>query len=501
MDCREARRLLDAGITPGSSTSERAALGFHLAGCEACRSYRAGPDDQLLLNELLAALPAASRSVIPVRRRAASPWTRRAVAVVLGLIVLLSLYFVGRAAYAVATIAGNVRSMRVPTPPLVTMAPLPVGAQQATPLSEGAPTLAPVVAAPVVALPASTPQPVAAQATPLPAAGGEPAAIGAEPPEVQALPTSITWPTALAPPLMTPTLTPVPLGGEASLVQATAQPVGAVQPGLPPPAPGSALTVLLLGVDRRPGEAGPARMDAIIIARVDPERRRIALLSLPRDLIVNIPGYGYSRINAASVYGEIYPELGGGVASARNTVSQLLGVPIDYVVHIDFEGFIGAVDAIGGVTLDVPTELYDAQYPTMDYGYTVAHFLAGPQHMNGSTALMYARVRHADSDFARTQRQQQVIQAAVAQVRGQNILAQLNSMAAITSALRGHLAFDIPEDRLVSLVWAFRDITPEQVERYALDASQISIGAPNDPFAVFAVPGAIESLTRQLMGQ
>jgi LCP family protein required for cell wall assembly len=242
-------------------------------------------------------------------------------------------------------------------------------------------------------------------------------------------------------------------------------------------------------------------MDAIIIARLEPERRRVALLSLPRDLIVDIPGYGPSRINAASVYGELNPQLGGGVALARSTVSHLLGVPIDYVVHIDFQGFIAAIDAIGGVTIDVPRELYDPAYPTMDYGYQVAHFLPGPQQMDGPRALMYARVRHMDSDFERMRRQQQVILAAVAQLRGQNVLQQLNSVASVSGALKGYLAFDIPEDRLVSLVWAFRDITPEQVERYALDQSQIVSGVPGDQYAEVAVPGAIDSLVRQLLGQ
>ncbi|HWQ13466.1 MAG TPA: LCP family protein, partial [Roseiflexaceae bacterium] len=264
---------------------------------------------------------------------------------------------------------------------------------------------------------------------------------------------------------------------------------------------GAGVTVLLLGIDRRPGEGGPARMDAIIVARVEPERRRVALLSLPRDLIVDIPGYGPARINAASVYGELYPQLGGGAAAARNTVSQLLGIPIDYVVHVDFEGFIRAIDAIGGVTIDVPSELYDSAYPTMDYGYTTVHFLPGPQHMDGETALKYARIRHMDSDFARMRRQQQVILAAVERLRGQNLVEQLNSVASISGALRGYLTFDIPEERLVGLVWALRDTTPEQVERYALDETQVWIGAPGDPYAEFAAPGAIESLVRQLMGQ
>jgi len=405
--------------------------------------------------------------------------------------LVLGLYYLGSAALAVATIAQNVRSMQAPTPPLATLAPLAAPAA-ATGLPVGTPVAGVPEPAPVLATVASQPA-LAAVATLAP--GSEPAG------GVTATPVPAGWPTSPVRPAATPTITPLPLGGETTLVQPTQQP-GILAPLAigAPAASGGPVNVLLLGIDRRPGEGGPARMDAIIIARLDPQQRRVALLSLPRDLMVSIPGFGQARINAASVYGELYPQLGGGAVSARNTVSQLLGIPIDYVVHIDFQGFIKAVDAVGGVTIDVPTELYDSQYPTMDYGYTTVHFLPGPQHMDGETALKYARVRHMDSDFERIKRQQQVILGAVAQLRGQNALEQLNSVASISNALRGYLTFDIPEERLASLIWSFRDITPEQVERYSLGGSQVWIGVPGDPYAVFAAPGALEGLVAQLLG-
>src|SRR5262245_24443271 len=106
----------------------------------------------------------------------------------------------------------------------------------------------------------------------------------------------------------------------------------------------------------------------------------------------------------------------------RRTVSELLGTPIDYVVRVNFDGFIGAIDAIGGITVYMPEELYDAEYPTMDYGYRVAHFLPGPQHMDGATALVYSRIRHA----------------VLARLREQNTLQQLQSVASITTVLRDY---------------------------------------------------------------
>jgi LCP family protein required for cell wall assembly len=269
---------------------------------------------------------------------------------------------------------------------------------------------------------------------------------------------------------------------------------------LPAPGAGQPVTVLLLGVDRRPDEPGPSRSDAIIVLRIDPARQRVAMLSLPRDLIVDIPGYGYARINAASVYGELYPELGGGVELERQTVSNLLGIPIDYVVLVDFNGFIGAIDALGGIDVDVEKELYDPEYPTMDYGYMEAYFPPGPTHMDGATALIYSRVRHMDTIWDRARRQQQVLIAVVQRVRQRNPIESIQSVAALTTALRDYVQTDMPIDRIVDLAWALRAIAPESVERYNLDGSMISENAgSDDPYAEYALPGVIESLTQQLM--
>jgi len=259
--------------------------------------------------------------------------------------------------------------------------------------------------------------------------------------------------------------------------------------------------VLLLGSDERPGETDPARTDAIIIARIDPHSGRVALASLPRDLWVDIPGYGQARINAANVWGIIYNAPEGGLGLVQKTVSNLLGIPIDYTIHINFQGFIGAIDALGGVSVDVPKELYDDQFPTMDYGYTVAHFLPGSQQMDGATALMYSRIRHPDSDFERMRRQQAVVVAAMARIREQNPLQSLKSLEDLTAALRAYVQTDLPEDRMIGLAWALRDFTPDRVERYLLDEESISFGIGDDRWAEVADPSAIETLAHKLIGQ
>jgi polyisoprenyl-teichoic acid--peptidoglycan teichoic acid transferase len=228
---------------------------------------------------------------------------------------------------------------------------------------------------------------------------------------------------------------------------------------------------------------------------------RVCQLSLPRDLIVAIPGYGQARINAATVYGEMYPELGGGAELARQTVSNLLGVPIDHVVRTDFSAFMQAVDAIGGIDLYVEQELYDPIYPTMDYGYMEVYFPVGPMHMDGATALIYSRVRHMDSNYARNRRQQQVLLAILQRVREQNVLSQVQMLADLSSALRDNVQTDLSLDQMIGLAWAFRGVAPDQVERYALDETMVYEGGiPGDPYATLPASGAINTVVGQLMG-
>ncbi len=282
---------------------------------------------------------------------------------------------------------------------------------------------------------------------------------------------------------------------------ATPRPTTTIRPGDELPAVDTAITVLLMGSDQRPGETFPSRMDAIMVVRIDPQRQRIALLSLPRDLVVEIPGYGWARINTATVYGA-YAADQDNIPLMRATVSNLLGIPIDYVVRMDFMGFIGAVDAIGGITIEVEQELYDAAYPTMDYGYTTVHFLPGRQHMDGETALQYSRVRHMDSDFDRMQRQQAVVLGVLERLRTQNALTQLQRIASVTTALRDYVQTDLPEERMINLAWAFRHMTLDSIERYTLDANMVSMYViPDDPYAQFALPGTIEVLVQQLLGR
>jgi len=180
-----------------------------------------------------------------------------------------------------------------------------------------------------------------------------------------------------------------------------------------------AITFLLLGSDLRPGSS--YRTDTLVIAIVRPHDGQVSLISIPRDLWVNIPEVGMNRINTAYQYGEIYRYPGGGPGLLKDTILFNLGLQIDHTAMVDFDGFRRIVDALGGI--DVPIacaytdwRLIDPSYdPFNEDNWTL--FTAGPGliHMDGDYALWYARSRQKSNDFDRGRRQQEVLRAIYAQ--------------------------------------------------------------------------------------
>ncbi len=193
--------------------------------------------------------------------------------------------------------------------------------------------------------------------------------------------------------------------------------------------------ILIVGVDiRRDRPEEGARSDTLLLMRLDGMGGWANLLSIPRDTQIELPDLGPRKMNAAYAYGYLHAgELYGadvtsdqaGMAYAADTVARFLkldqrGMRVDYIVQIDFDGFAALIDALGGVTIDVPRPIIDEAYPTADYGVMRVEFAPGPQRMDGARALIYARTRHADSDFGRNERQQQVIQAIISEIRQRN---------------------------------------------------------------------------------
>lgn len=180
-------------------------------------------------------------------------------------------------------------------------------------------------------------------------------------------------------------------------------------------APPPRTNVLVLGVDARPEEGMVTRTDTIILATVDPAQPYVGMLSIPRDLYVEIPGYGLQRINAAHVFAEADGP-GTGPRKVAETVEHNFGVPVHRTLRLNFEGFVAIIDAAGGVTVNVEKPFVDYDYPTPDYGVMTVQFEAGREHMDGERALQYARSRHASTDYDRSARQQQLIAALTKQL-------------------------------------------------------------------------------------
>jgi len=212
------------------------------------------------------------------------------------------------------------------------------------------------------------------------------------------------------------------------------------------------VTFLLLGTDQRQDESGPSRSDTIMLALFDPQAKAATLLSIPRDLWVTIPGHGEGRINTAFFLGQAYDVAHGGPGLAALTVEQNFGVPVDYWATLDFAGFARIIDALGGVTVEVPYDIYDPTYPD-DANGTIELFIpAGTQNLNGDLALKYARTRHGDSDFDRARRQQQIVYAARDRVLTPGVLPRLPSLA---RALEDTVETNAGAGALVSLAgWA-----------------------------------------------
>ena len=177
------------------------------------------------------------------------------------------------------------------------------------------------------------------------------------------------------------------------------------------------LNVLILGLDSRGGAGDTQNTDTIIVLSVDPSRRTAAMLSVPRDTLVPIPGHGEDKVNAAYAYG--------GADLAVRTVEDLLSIRINSYALIDFQAFTQIVDSVGGVLVDVKRPIRDEAYPTSDYGVERLNILSGPQLMPGDEALKYARSRHDSNDFSRARRQQEVIAAIRSRLAEDGMLARV----------------------------------------------------------------------------
>ena len=163
------------------------------------------------------------------------------------------------------------------------------------------------------------------------------------------------------------------------------------------------LNILLLGIDSRDDGSATKNTDTMIVLSLDPVNKTAAMLSIPRDVYIDRPGVFTDKINAAYAFG--------GYELARKVVEDLLGIRLNAYALVDFDAFTKIVDSVGGVVIDVKRPVRDESYPTPDYGIERLDITAGPQLMDGPTALRFARSRHDTNDYSRAQRQQLVLSA------------------------------------------------------------------------------------------
>jgi len=259
------------------------------------------------------------------------------------------------------------------------------------------------------------------------------------------------------------------------------------------------VNILLLGTDKRTGEIGPSRTDTIIVLTVDPKSKTAGMLSIPRDLWVSIPGYSENRVNTAHFIGDRDKYPGGGPALAKTTVQYLLGVPIHYYVRVNFEGFERLIDAIGGIAIDVPEHILDTKFPDSNFGYMTVDIPAGLQHMDGKTALQYARVRHGSSDFTRARRQQQVIEAI-----GEKVLSLDLPLTRIPEMLKlvgDSVQTDLSLNEMYSLAKLAREIPLHTLQNGVIDESMTTTQITPDGADVLIPNRArIRELVNQIFG-
>lgn len=266
------------------------------------------------------------------------------------------------------------------------------------------------------------------------------------------------------------------------LVQEGAIPVPSSEPGEPTPTPiplgsealeDNRITILIMGIDRRPGEPFISRTDTMMLLSVNQETGQGALLSIPRDLYVVIPGRGRDRINTAMVYGSSGNNPAGGAALAMQTIEYNLGVPVDHYFMVDFNTFIRAVDTIGGITVDVPYDINDPLFPDMNYGFDPLYIPAGTHHFDGQQALKYARTRHQDNDFYRAQRQQQVLMAIRSQMLSMGVDNMLQQIPVLYQQLRDGVRTDLSLTEMLQLANLARTIETENINRAVLDHNYV----------------------------
>ena len=236
--------------------------------------------------------------------------------------------------------------------------------------------------------------------------------------------------------------------------------------------------LLLLGTDgdRTAARSDASRADSILLVRTDPSRHRMAFLSIPRDLRVEIPGHGANKINAAFQLG--------GPTLAMKTIAALTGLEANHVMLVDFDDFRTVIDALGGIDVTVPKPIlsnrFDCPYPTQArcQQWNGWRFEKGKQHMSGKRALIYSRIREnrldpAENDLTRGERQQEVVQAMAGKLTSVRTFVRLPFVG---GDLVAPLTTDLSAGELIQLGWVYKRANRSRALRCRLGGELASVG-------------------------
>jgi LCP family protein required for cell wall assembly len=340
-------------------------------------------------------------------------------------------------------------------------APAPTSAAEA-PHTPAPPTATATASRTATATPTASMTPVRASATPVPTRTGTatPLPTPTYTATATSTPTARATATRSAPsaepgqvisPTLTPTITPTPAFSPTPLPTA----VGS----------GSWLNILLIGLDSTTN-LGSQNTDVIIVASINRQTQQVSMLSIPRDLWVYIPTYGWSRINTAHKRGVLAKYPGEGPGLLMRTIEVNLGIPVEQWARIDFKGFEKVVDELGGIDITVACPVNLEYRPGDSGGDQILQ--PGTYHMDGATALRYVRTRRGGSDFDRARRQHQFLKAMWDQRRSIGV----GQIPGLFSALSKSIKTDLGLGDILSLAPVALDLQPQRIRSRYIGANQ-----------------------------
>jgi LCP family protein required for cell wall assembly len=236
-------------------------------------------------------------------------------------------------------------------------------------------------------------------------------------------------------------------------------------------------TLIVGGLDSR--QAGePENSDVLMLARVDLQAKTVRVISIPRDLYIDIPGFGADKITRAYDFGSKSQngKFKAGAELMKATIEESFGLTLDGVILTTFHGFENIVDAFGGVDVNNPYEVADSEYPTLDYGYMSIYFPAGEQTLTGEQALQFCRTRHQDGDPGRVMRQQLVLRGLLDKATSADYADQLWD---VVKENKKQVRTDLGPSKQLAFALAVPDFSNDSVKFATLDDLVYADTAPN----------------------